>query len=127
MKSGCQIPWNVTVICGTDGRHLTNGVLEKTFGGQTHPFRSMVENHPVPAIDQSRLHQFGKKVLLDIFAGHVFYAEGIWKGDILVADIEELEDLGASEIHAQRLNTKEVLMPKVVTHVCSLSQIERSS
>ena len=33
----------------------------------------------------------------------------IWKGDILVADIEELEEMDASEIHAGRLNAKEVL------------------
>ena len=30
----------------------------------------------------------------------------------MVAEIEELETLGASEIHARRLNAKEVLMPK---------------
>ena len=33
----------------------------------------------------------------------------IWKGDILVADIEELKKLDASEIHPRRLNAKEVL------------------
>ena len=32
--------------------------------------------------------------------------------DILVADIEELENLEASEIHARRLNAKEVITPK---------------
>ena len=37
---------------------------------------------------------------------------GIWKGDIFVADVEELQNLDASEIHARRLNAKEVLMPK---------------
>ena len=39
-------------------------------------------------------------------------AGGIWKGDILVADIEELDVLDASEIHARRLNAKEILTPK---------------
>ena len=34
------------------------------------------------------------------------------EGDILVADVEELEHLDVSEIHARRLNAKEVLMPK---------------
>ena len=29
----------------------------------------------------------------------------------MVADIEEMENLNASEIHARRLNAKEVLMP----------------
>ena len=36
-------------------------------------------------------------------------AGGIWKGDILVADIEDLEKLDASDIHPRRLNAKEVL------------------
>ena len=33
------------------------------------------------------------------------------KGDIMVRDIEELEEMDASELHARRLNTKEVLTP----------------
>ena len=33
----------------------------------------------------------------------------IWKGDIMVADIEELDEMDASELHVRRLNTKEVL------------------
>ena len=48
---------------------------------------------------------FGKKVLAGTFLGYVLIAGGaIWKGDILVADIEELENLDASEIHARRLS-----------------------
>ena len=34
---------------------------------------------------------------------------GIWKGDIMVADTEELEEMDASVFHAWRLNAKEVL------------------
>ena len=37
---------------------------------------------------------------------------GIWKGDVLVADIEELETMDASEIYTERLNAKEVIFPK---------------
>ena len=37
---------------------------------------------------------------------------GIWKGDILVADIEELETVDASEIYSKRLNAEEVVFPK---------------
>ena len=36
---------------------------------------------------------------------------GLWKGDIVIADIEELEEMDASELHARRLNAKEVLTP----------------
>ena len=34
----------------------------------------------------------------------------IWKGDILIAEIEELEKLDASEIYPRRLNAEEVLI-----------------
>ena len=81
------------------------------FNGQVIPFGAMVEYHPISAKDLSRLHQFGPKVLPCIFLGYVLYAGRIWKGDILVADIEELEKMDASEIHAKRLNAKEVLTP----------------
>ena len=36
----------------------------------------------------------------------------IWKGDVLVADLEELETMDASEIYSKRLNAKEVIFPK---------------
>ena len=32
---------------------------------------------------------------------------GIWKGDILIADIEELENMDASAIYPRRINAKE--------------------
>ena len=37
------------------------------FNGPVIPFGAMVESHPTSAKDQSRLHQFGAKVLRDIF------------------------------------------------------------
>ena len=37
------------------------------------------------------------------------YAGGIWKRDIMVADIEELETVDASEIYPKRLNAKEAI------------------
>ena len=80
--------------------------------GQEFRVGLMIEYHPISAKDYSRLHQSGKKVLPGIFVGYVQYAGSIWKGDIVVADIEELENLDASEIHARRLNAKEVIMPK---------------
>ena len=36
----------------------------------------------------------------------------IWKGDVLVADLEELETMDASEIHSKRLNAKDVIFLK---------------
>ena len=72
----------------------------------------MVEYHPITAKDQSRIHQFGKKVSPGLFLGYALYARCIWKGDILVVDIEELETMDASEIYSKRLNAEEVIFPK---------------
>ena len=62
--------------------------------------------------DQSRIHQFGKKVLPGLFLGYALYAVGIWKRDLLAADLEELETMDASEIYSKRLNAKVVIFPK---------------
>ena len=90
----------------------TKDVLDNFFERPIIPFGSLIEYHPISAKDQSRIHQFGKKVLPGLFLGYALYAEGIWKGDIMVADIEELETMDASEIYAKRLNAKEVIFPK---------------
>ena len=52
------------------------------------------------------------KSLASFFLGYALYAGRIWKGDIMVADIEELEQMDASELHARGLNEKEVLTPQ---------------
>ena len=80
------------------------------FKGPIIPFGALVENHMISTRDQSRLHQFGKKVLPGIFLGCELIAGGIWKGDILIAELEDLEGLDASEIYPRRINAKEVLI-----------------
>ena len=83
------------------------------FKGPVIPFSSLVEYYPISAKDQSRIHQLGKKVFPGLFFGYALYAERNWKGDILVADTEELETMDASEIYSKkRLNAKEVIFPK---------------
>ena len=72
----------------------------------------MIEYHPTSANDQTRHHQFGKKVFPGIFLGSVLYAGCIWNGDALVANVEELQNLDTSEIYVRRLNAKEVLVSK---------------
>ena len=118
MKVGGQILWNVTPICETSQIYYLMGrtPYERRFG---QPFKrpiisfgSLVEYHPFTAKDQSRIHQFGKKVLPGLFLGYALYAGRIWKGDVLVADLEELETMDASEICSKRLNAKEVIFPK---------------
>ena len=76
------------------------------------PFGSLVEYYPTTAKDQSRIHQFGKKVLPGLFLGHALYVGGLWKGDVLVGDLEELETMDASELYSKRLNAKWVIFPK---------------
>ena len=82
------------------------------FKGPIIPFGSLVEYHPKTAKDQSRIHQFVKKVLPGLFLGYALYAGENWKGDVLVADLEELETMDASEIYSKRRNAKEVIFPK---------------
>ena len=102
---------NVTDLL-SDGKTPYERRFGQPFKGPIIPFGSMVEYHPITAKDQSRIHQFGKKVLPGLFLGYALYAGGIWKGDVLVADIEELETMDASEIYSKRLNAKEEIFPK---------------
>ena len=95
----------------SDGKTPYERRFGMPFNGPVIPLGAMVEYHPISAKDQSRLHQFGAKVLPGKFLGYVLYAGKFWKGAIMVADIEEMEEMDASELHARRLNAKEVLTP----------------
>ena len=102
---------------------------ERRFGeplkGPIIPFGSLVEYHTISAKDQSRIHQFGKKVSPGLFLGYALYAGGIWKGVVLVADIEELETMDASEIYSKRLNAK-VIFPNQDGKFFFQSQMDES-
>ena len=122
LQAGLDEKWSAdSMECYCYLRHikdlLSDGKTpyERRFGvplnGPVIPFGAMVKYHTISAKDLSRLHQFGPKVLPGIFLGCTFFAGGIWKGDILVADIDELEQMDASEIYAKKLNAKEVLTP----------------
>ena len=80
MKVGGQILWNVTPICETSqicyllGRRPQKDILGNQFEGPIIPFGSLVEYHPKAAKDQSRILQFGKKVLPGLFLGYALYA-----------------------------------------------------
>ena len=102
---------NVTDLL-SDGKTPYERRFGQPFKGPIIPFGSLVEYYPLTAKDQSRIHQFGKKVLPGLFLGYALYAGGIWKGDVLIADLEELETMDASEIYSKRLNAKEVIFPK---------------
>ena len=53
-----------------------------------------------------------RKLVAGTFLDYALIAEGIWKGDILVADIEELGNMDASEIHPRRIIAGEVPSPQ---------------
>ena len=107
------------------GRRPMQNVLGNQFKNQFYPFGSLFEYLPIPPKDQSRIHQFGKKVLPWLFHGYSLYAEGeIWKGDVLVADIEELETMDASEIYSN--NAKEIIFPKKKEKLFFQSQMDES-
>ena len=133
MKVGGQILWNVTPMCETSQISLSDGKMpyERRFGqpfkGPIIPFGSLVEYHPITAKDQSRIHQFGKKVLLGLFLGYALYAGGIRKSDVLVADLKELETMDASEIYSKRLDAKEVILHKEKGEFIFQSQMDESN
>ena len=66
-------------------------------------FGAMLECHPISAKENLDCISLEEKS---------YTRGGIWKGYIMVADIEELEELDASELHARRHNAKEVLTPQ---------------
>ena len=92
---------NVTDLL-SDGKTPYESRFGEPFKGPIIPFGSLVEYHPFTAKDQSRIHQFGKKVSPGLLLGYALYAVGFWKGDIMVAHIEELETLDASEIYSKK-------------------------
>ena len=114
--------WAVSMECYTYLRNITDPLSDgktpyarrfgQPFKGPFIPFGSLVEYHPLTAKDQSRIHQFGKKVSPVLFLGYALYAGGIWKGDVLIGDLEELEAMDASDIYSKRHNAKEATFPK---------------
>ena len=64
---------NVTDLL-SDGKTPYERRFGKPFKGPIIPFGSLVEYHPISAKDQSRIHQFGKKVLPGLFLGYALYA-----------------------------------------------------
>ena len=64
---------NVTDLL-SDGKTPYERRFGQPFKGSIIPFGSLVEYHTITAKDQSRIHQFGKKVLPGLFLGYALYA-----------------------------------------------------
>ena len=112
MKIGGQIPWNAIPICETFkisclvGRLHTKDVFGEPLKGPIIPFGSLFEYYPISAKDQSRIHQFGNKVLPGLFLGYALNAGATRKDDIMFADNEEQETTDASEIYSKKTQRK---------------------
>ena len=65
--------WNVTDLV-SDAKTPNERRFGQPFNGPVVPIGSFVEYHPITAKDQSRIHQFGKKVLPGLFLGYALYA-----------------------------------------------------
>ena len=118
MKICWQIPWNVTPICETSQIYYLTG---------RRPMKDVLGNHlkdrlihlvhwlsitlKLRRISQESIN-VERKSYLDCSSDTLCARGGIWKGDVLAADLEELETMDASEIYSKRLNAKEVTFPK---------------
>ena len=91
LQSGLNESWLAdSMECYTYLRHVTDLLSDgktpyerrfwQPFKGPIIPLGSLVEYHSITAKDQSRIHQFGKKVLLGLFLGYALYAEGNLEG-----------------------------------------------
>ena len=93
---------NVTDLL-SDGKTPYERRFAEPFKGPIIPFGALIEYHPSSPKDQARIHQFGKKVVPGTFLGYELISVWIWKGDILIADLEDLEKLDASDIYPRRI------------------------
>ena len=95
------------------GKHHTKGDFCEPFKGPVVPFGSLIQYHPISAKDQSQEStNLERKYSLESSSVMFSDAGRIWKGDILVMALGELEEMDASEIHAKRLSAKEVILPE---------------
>ena len=118
MKIGGQIPWNVTLVCETLrisyllGIHRMRDVLGNLSKDQLfHLVHWLSVTLSLPRISQESIN-LERKSYMDCSLDTLCTRVGIWKGDVLVADLEELETMDASEIYPKRLNAKEVIFHK---------------
>ena len=77
--SGAMLQINLNVVDVRQCANLPN-MGRRRFGqqfkGPIVPFGSLVEYHPITAKTQSRIHQFGKKVLPGLFLSDTLCTRG---------------------------------------------------
>ena len=118
MKIGGQIPWNAIHVCEMlqisylTGRLHTKDVLDNLFKDQSFCLVHWLSiTLFLRRISQESIN-LERTSYLECSSDMLCTRGGIWKGDVLIADLEELETMDASEIYPIRLNAKEVIFPK---------------
>ena len=129
MRNGWQIPWNAIAICETSqiyflmGRRPTKDVL----GNHLKDLLFRLVHWLSITLFLRRTCQesinLERKSYLDCSSDMHCTRGDFGKGDVLVADLEELETMDASEIYSKRLNAKEVIFPKKKENLFFQSQL----
>ena len=102
---------NIQVLL-SDGKTPYERRFGKPVKGPIIPFGSLVEYHPITAKDQSRIHQFGKKVLPGLFLGYALYAGGFGRVTYWSQTLRSWRRWTHRKSTQTRLNAKEVIFPK---------------
>ena len=116
MRNGGQIPWNAIPICETFKisclmeRLHTKDVLENDFNDQSFRLVQWLGITLFLRKTSQETINLERKSYLDCPLDTLCARGRIWNGDMMVADVEELETMDASEIYAK--NAKEVIFPK---------------
>ena len=113
-KNGGQFPWNAFPICETfkisclKGKLHTRDVLGNYLKDRSSRFVPWLSITLFLRKTSQESINLERKFYLDCSLD-TLYAERIWKGDILVVDLEELETEDASDIYCKIFNAKEVI------------------
>ena len=102
---------NVTDLF-SDGKTPCERRFRQPFKGPIIPLGSLFEYHPTLRRTSQESINLERKSYLDCSSDTLCTRRVTWKGDVLVADLEELETMDASEIYSKRLNAKEVVFHK---------------
>ena len=101
---------NVTDLL-SDGKTPCERRLGQPFKGPIISFGSLVEYHPIKIAKSVPNPSIWEESFTWIVP-RIRIVRRVWKGDVLIADLEELETMDASDIYSIRLNAKEVIFPK---------------
>ena len=127
MKKGGRIPWNVTAICEVFkisclmGRRPMKDVLGNHLKDLLFHLVHWLNIILFPRKTSRESINLVRKYFLEYSSTMSCMPDIIWKRDFLVVDLEELEEMDASESMLKRLNAKEVITPKSEKHIFPVS------